>query len=458
VEDTITAISTPPGEGGIGIIRVSGPLAQHIAERCLRKPDSSVIDTIKERHVYFGKIIDINNELIDEVIYFLFRSPKSYTREDLLEIQMHGNAVLLQKGIETIIHYGARLAEPGEFTKRAFLNGRIDLTQAEAIIDLIRARTERSGRVAYQLLAGELSKRINKMKTQIINLLSEIEASLDYPEEEIDMTDRDERVEILNNIHRDLGHLIKNATIGRILRDGVNLVLVGRPNVGKSSLMNSFLQQDRVIVTEIPGTTRDAITERIDFKGFPMNIVDTAGIRATDHPVERMGIDRTIQWIEDADIILFLLDNSQEINDEDLDIAKRIQDKNRIIVINKTDIESKLDPLKLSEITDDQVVIYTSVLNKDGLQELEDAILQKLGLSNIEPDHEVLVTRVRQRQALERAYQGIAKVIEGIKTGLSEDLVAVELRVALQAMGELTGENVDEQLMENIFENYCLGK
>lgn len=459
MEDTIAAISSPAGEGGIGIIRVSGPLAEKIGMDCLAHSNLSPLRTIRPRQVAFGSVIDRQGQRIDEAVYFLFKSPKSYTREDLLEIQLHGNRILLQRVLQRIIECGARLAEPGEFTKRAYINGRIDLTQAEALIDLIRARTERGGQVASKLLAGDLSKKIVGISSKLTLILAELEASLDYPEEDIiPLSEVTNRLTTLQSMKDEIQSLIHQGNVGKLLRDGVDVVLVGRPNVGKSSLMNAFLQEERAIVTDIPGTTRDVIIESVEIWGIPVNIVDTAGLHETDHPIERMGINRTHDWIDRADLILFILENNSAITDEDWAIVKAISNKRWMAVINKTDQPSLLNEQTIREIIGDHMVINISAQDRTGFKELEKAIFQSLDISEIEPDQEILVTRIRHKKALEAANRGIQSAIQGMSSGVTEDLLAVELRIALQALGELTGENANEQVIDAIFANYCLGK
>lgn len=458
LEETIAAISTPAGEGGIGIIRISGPLAETIGLKCLRQPNSSVWKSFELRRVYFGVMVDAHEQRIDEAVFFLFRAPKSYTREDMLEIQIHGNKLLLEAALRRVIECGARLAEPGEFTKRAFTNGRIDLTQVEALVDLIRARTERSGKIATQLLAGGLSGKVRAISRYLTECLAELEATLDYPEDDIQAAEVTERLLTVTGIKQDIQALISQSSAGKMLREGVNIVLVGRPNVGKSSLMNAFLREERAIVTDIPGTTRDVIIESVEIQGFPINIIDTAGLRHTDHPIERLGIDRTKEWIDRADLVLFLIENNTEITEDDWIIADNLKGHQWMIVINKTDQPTRLNRGTLDKIADDHSVISISAQERTGFKELEEAIFQNLGLSGIEPDQEILVTRIRQKEALEKANQALERVIDGINTGLTDDLIAVELRVALQYLGELTGENADEQVINAIFANYCLGK
>lgn len=456
--DTITAISTPSGEGGIGIIRISGPLAEDIGKKIIYKSNGEPWDVWEERKVYFGSIYDQNNERLDEAIFFLFRKPKSYTREDTVEIQMHGNPTILRTVLEIVIYYGARLAEPGEFTRRAFLNGRIDLAQAEGVIDLIRARTLRGGKAAAELLAGELSIRIKAIRDKLLLITAKMEAELDYPEDEFEPTERGVVKERLFQIKEEIMDLLKQGMMGQYIREGITVVLAGRPNVGKSSILNSLLRKERAIVTEIPGTTRDIIEEEREIQGIPIRLIDTAGLRESDNLVEQIGIQRAEDWLKRADIILLVLDGGSELSEEDHEIAKRIRGKNVLYVVNKTDNPIRISENELQAIAHDYRVIYISALTRDGLKELEEAILRAMGIQGEEPDREILLTHVRHKEALINCKDRLEEVMLAMEGNTTDDLLVIGLRSALVELGKITGENMDEEVINEIFDKFCLGK
>ncbi|NLW55979.1 MAG: tRNA uridine-5-carboxymethylaminomethyl(34) synthesis GTPase MnmE [Firmicutes bacterium] len=455
--DTIAAISTPPGEGGIGIIRISGEDAAQIGALILRHPSGRKITSWPERQVRLGLVMSPEGKFIDEVLYFLFRKGRSYTGEELLEIQGHGGYQNLKKILNSAIKAGARLAEPGEFTKRAFLNGRLDLAQAEAVIDLIRAQTDLAHQVALTQLRGELSTVIQRLENSLFEILVPIEAALDYPEDEIPDLEREQVAQRITALCLQLEELLAQAAQGVILREAASVVLAGRPNVGKSSLLNSLLGEERVIVTPIPGTTRDFVAETIDLDGIPVRLIDTAGLRESEDLVEKAGVERTREIIKEAHLILVVLDAGEELTAAEEEMIANTKHK-PLIILNKTDLPTVLSVKELKDKFPDYQVLSVSAKTGDGLAALKEAIREALiGRRDFE-EHPVLVTRLRHKEALEEALANLQSVAKGLSQQQSEDLLAVDLRAALEALGRITGRSVSEEIIDRIFSQFCLGK
>ena len=455
--DTIAAISTPPGEGAISIVRMSGEEAVSIAQKVFSGKD---LTQAKSHTINYGHIVDPKtHEEIDEVMVSLMLAPKTFTREDVVEINCHGGIVATNRILQLLLVNGARLAEPGEFTKRAFLHGRIDLTQAESVMDLIRAKTDRSMKIALNQLDGNLSHLIDSLRKDILDVLAQVEVNIDYPEYDDveEMTTKllkEKAIEIKQRIEQ----LLKTASQGKIMREGLATALVGRPNVGKSSLLNHLLHEDKAIVADVAGTTRDVIEEYVNVSGVPLKLIDTAGIRETDDKVEKIGVERSKKAIEQSDLVLLVLNAAESLTKEDLELIRLTNDKKRIIILNKTDLEEKLDRKELAEISENAPVYATSILKNEGVEALEEAI-SKLFFNGIENSQStVMVTNARHVALLKKAQNSLDSVLEGISSGMPVDLVQIDMTEAWNLLGEITGESYEDELLDQLFSQFCLGK
>lgn len=455
--DTIAAISTPPGEGAISIVRTSGEEAVSIAQKVFSGKD---LTQAKSHTINYGHIVDPKtHEEIDEVMVSLMLAPKTFTREDVVEINCHGGIVATNRILQLLLVNGARLAEPGEFTKRAFLHGRIDLTQAESVMDLIRAKTDRSMKIALNQLDGNLSHLIDSLRKDILDVLAQVEVNIDYPEYDDveEMTTKllkEKAIEIKQRIEQ----LLKTASQGKIMREGLATALVGRPNVGKSSLLNHLLHEDKAIVTDVAGTTRDVIEEYVNVSGVPLKLIDTAGIRETDDKVEKIGVERSKKAIEQSDLVLLVLNAAESLTKEDLELIRLTNDKKRIIILNKTDLEEKLDRKELAKISENAPVYATSILKNEGVEALEEAI-SKLFFNGIENSQStVMVTNARHIALLKKAQNSLDSVLEGISSGMPVDLVQIDMTEAWNLLGEITGESYEDELLDQLFSQFCLGK
>ena len=450
--ETIAAPSTPAGESGIGIIRISGPEAFVIADRVL---DRSIKD--KPSHtIHYCHVME-EGQRLDEVLVTLMRAPRSYTGEDTAEINCHGNSYLLKRVLSVCLRAGAALAEPGEFTKRAFLNGRIDLSQAEAVMDLIRAQSESALKTAMSQLSGRLSGEIREIRSALLDEIAYIEAALDDPEH-YDLEGYPEELkQRLTPLVSRLEQLIQSAAEGRVRKDGIDTVILGRPNAGKSSLLNLISGEDRAIVTEVAGTTRDILTEHIRMGEFSLNLTDTAGIRDSDDPVEKIGIARARKRAEDADLLLILLDGAEPLTDEDLSLIRGADGRPAVILVNKSDLPQKIDPEKLRQQTE-HPVLSISALSGEGLRELEQEISRLFFSGEVSGGEAVCVTSLRHVESLEKALASCRLVLNSIESGLPEDFFSIDLSDACAALGEITGETVGEDVISRIFEKFCMGK
>lgn len=455
--DTIAAIATPPGEGAISIVRLSGDDAVMIANQVFKGKD---LTKVSSHTINYGHFIDPKTrEIIDEVMVSVLRAPKTFTREDTIEINCHGGIVPTNKILQVLLTNGARLAEPGEFTKRAFLHGRIDLAQAESVMDLIRAKTDRSMKAALNQLDGNLSQLIKNLRQEILDVLAQVEVNIDYPEYDDveEMTSKLLREKAID-VRAKIEQLLVTARQGKILREGLATALVGRPNVGKSSLLNHLLHEDKAIVTDIAGTTRDVIEEYVNVRGVPLKLVDTAGIRETDDMVEKIGVERSRQAIDRSDLVMLLLNASEPLTTEDIELLQLTQAKKRIIVLNKMDLEPKLDLNELYQYVDKAEVLKTSVLKNEGISELEEHIAALFygGIENSQTT--VLVTNARHIALLEQAKAALESVLTGLDQELPVDLVQIDMTRAWELLGEITGDSYQDELLDQLFSQFCLGK
>lgn len=455
--DTIAAISTATGEGGISIIRVSGDRALQVVGRIFKGKHSKSLDTIEAYTMRYGHIAEFDgDDIIDEVIVSYMKGPRSFTAEDTVEINCHGGIVATNKVLENVIKAGARIAEPGEFTKRAFLNGRIDLSQAEAVIDIIRAKTELSMKSAVMQADGSLSKSVRELRDKLIALIAHIEATVDYPEDDLEEITAVQVTARLKEVEQELGKAIETADEGKILREGLSTVIVGKPNVGKSSLLNTLLMENRAIVTDIPGTTRDVIEEYINIKGIPVKIVDTAGIRETEDVVEKIGVLKSREKIEEADLVILLLDSSRELTDEDREIISIIEGKKYIVLLNKSDLVGKID-IKGIEGLEPEYVISTSVVQGFGIDSLKEAIVKLFFHGEIKQNG-LVITNMRHKEAMMAAKSSCLQAIEALRGTSSIDLASIDIRNAWYSLGQITGDTMEEDIIDKIFSEFCLGK
>lgn len=449
--ETIAAISTPPGVGGIGIIRISGDNALNVAKKIFKAKNKS---EIKPFTIRFGYVVDENQNALDQVLVSYFKSPKSYTGEDVIEINCHGGNVSTREILELVLKNGARLAEPGEFTKRAFLNGKLDLTQAEAVIELINSKSDKESKASYKQLEGLLGAKIKEIKQGIIDLLVDIEANIDYPEYDIEEVRRERIYNVLSTNVSKLETLEKSFESGKILRDGVSTVIIGKPNVGKSSLLNRLVKEDRAIVTEIAGTTRDTIEEYITIRGIPLKLVDTAGIHETDDIVESIGVNKSKKAIDESELVLLMLDATRELSKEDEELLEATKNKNRIILINKIDVDKKIN----KDMFKSDKVIEMSTKTLAGIEELEETIEEMFNISELNIENEIVITNVRHKNLIHKAAEEIKNAIVSIKNGLPIDMLSIDLQEALQNLGEITGESISEEVVKGIFAKFCVGK
>lgn len=457
--DTIAAISTPPGEGGIGIVRLSGDEALEIAEKVYRQGNKRLSDQ-PSHTIHYGNLFNPKtDEKIDEVMVTIMKAPKTYTREDIVEINTHGGVLVTNKVLQTVLAAGARLAEPGEFTKRAFLNGRIDLSQAEAVMDVIRAKTDSAMHNAISQLDGNLSNLISDIRQEILNTLAQVEVNIDYPEyDDVEEMTSKLMQEKAAEVKKQVEGILETAQQGKILRDGLATAIIGRPNVGKSSLLNAFARSEKAIVTDIAGTTRDVIEEFVNVKGVPLKLIDTAGIRETEDVVEAIGVTRSKKAIEEAELVLLVFDQSQKLTDEDFEMMDLTENKERIIILNKMDLVQELNVDKLLEKVDPKSVISVSVATNIGINDVEQAIVDLFFQGKTGEKDATYISNIRHISLLEQAVDALQEVINGIEFGMPVDLVQIDLTRAWDALGEVTGESVQDELITQLFSQFCLGK
>ena len=457
---TIAAISTPIGQGGIGIIRISGEKSLEIINKIF-KPKNNKRE-FKSYAIRYGHIYD-EEELIDEVLVSYFKGPNSYTGEDVCEINSHGGNLIVRRILDLVLKNGADMAEPGEFTKRAFMNGKLDLSQAEAVMDVINSKSVKENKVSINQLEGYLGRKIKEIKGSLIDILVDIEANIDYPEYDIEEVQRNKINTVLSKSVNALSMLESSFEEGKILKEGINTVIVGRPNVGKSSLLNALLKEDRAIVTSIAGTTRDTIEETLTVKGIPLKIVDTAGIRETEDIVEEIGVEKSKKALELADLVLLLLDSSEGINEEDKALLELVKNKNYIILLNKIDVGNKISKEEIAmlcgfDVSNSANIVEISAQKEIGISELEEMIEKMFNLSKIDVDNEIVITNARHKKAISDAKEAIKKVLEANLIGVPVDMLSIDLQNAVQYLGEITGETVGEDIINGIFKKFCLGK
>lgn len=459
IEETISGIATAPGEGGIGIIRMSGSLAVKIANQIFAGVKGKKAIDVTSRQIAYGNIVEPETKkIVDEVLLLIMHGPKSYTREDVVEIHCHGGPVPMKRILELTLQYGARMAEPGEFTKRAFLNGRLDLSQAEAVIDIIRAKTDASLRMALGHLKGNLSEKIREMRHGILTMIAHLEAAIDFPEEDIEVMTAQEVKVSVETLLKEMRELLATKETGRILREGLETVIIGKPNVGKSSLLNALLKEKRAIVTDIPGTTRDSIEEFVNIRGVPLKIVDTAGIRETADLVERLGVEKAREFVATADLILLLLDASMELSTEDREVLTMLANKEAIVIVNKSDLPVKLEMDEVYTYVSNKKVLKVSVIEGTGLEDLEKSIVDLVYSGKVEQKEGAVVTNLRQSTLLEQAKEHLEASLLTIDQDMPSDCIVVDLRDAWGKLGEITGDTVGEDIIHEIFTQFCIGK
>ncbi|MBN1468820.1 MAG: tRNA uridine-5-carboxymethylaminomethyl(34) synthesis GTPase MnmE [Fusobacteriaceae bacterium] len=454
--DTIAAISTPRGEGGIGIVRISGSEAIEILAKIFKPKSNKEVKNLNNFSINYGKLYNENNEIVDEVLVSIMKGSKTYTAEDIVEINCHGGYLITEKVLELVLRFGARHAEQGEFTRRAFLNGRIDLTQAEAVMDLIHSKTDKSISLSLDQLRGDLKSQISHLKRLLLDVAAHVNVVLDYPEEGIDDPLPDNLVDNLKIVVSTTNELILSYDKGKMIKEGVKTAILGKPNVGKSSLLNALLREERAIVTHIAGTTRDIIEEVINIKGIPLVLVDTAGIRKTDDIVENIGVEKSMSQIEQADFILFVVDGSKELEEEDLKINEKLRGKKVLGIVNKNDLSQVADLTKLDSV---DTFINISAKENLGISDMEEHVYNLIIKGTVEDSSKKLViTNVRHKTALEKTKDAINNIFETINMGLPMDLIAVDLKEALDSLSEVTGEISTEDLLDHVFKNFCVGK
>ena len=457
IDDTIAAIATAPGEGGIGIIRISGEKSLQVAQSIFKSKSGKMIKDYNARTLIYGTVVD-NEKVIDEVLVAYMKGPNSYTAEDVIEINCHGGFISVKKILELILSKGVRLAEAGEFTKRAFLNGRIDLSQAEAIIDVIKSKTDMAHEVAQSQLEGSLAKKIKDLRMNVTEVLAHLEVSIDFAEEDVEeityQTLEEKALELRNEIKK----LYDTAESGKILRDGLKTVIVGKPNVGKSSLLNSILGDNRAIVTDIAGTTRDVIEEFVNIKGIPLKIVDTAGIRETEDVVEKIGVEKSRESFSTADLVIMVLDASRKLSEEDMEILESLKNKKTIVLLNKMDLEPQIELEKIEEFINSEDIIKISALKHQGIEELQDKIEAMVYHGSVKNSSNLMITNSRHKDALFKAYESINDAISAIEQRMPYDFIEVDFKNIWDYLGYINGDTVREDLLDTIFANFCIGK
>ena len=455
--DTIAAIATAMSNSGIGIVRISGDEALEVADRIFRpKKGSRKVSDMETHTIHYGYVVD-GEEVVDEVMLLIMKAPRSYTCEDTIEIDCHGGVLVMKKILETVLKYGARPAEPGEFTKRAFLNGRIDLSQAESVIDVINAQNELALKSSVSQLQGAVLEKIKDIRAVVLHEFAFIESALDDPEH-VSLDGYPEQLRgIMSDAHSKVKKLLDSSDNGKMLKEGINTAIVGKPNAGKSSLLNILVGEERAIVTEIAGTTRDILQEQIQIGGIGLNVIDTAGIRDTEDIVEKIGVNKSREYIEKADLIIYVVDSSTELDENDQEIIEAIQDKKAIVLLNKSDLDAKTDAAILQERLD-KPILSISAKNNTGIHELEKLIEEMFFSGKLSFNDEVYITNIRQKNALAEAESSLKMVLQSIDDGMPEDFFTIDMMNAYEVLGTIIGESVGEDLVNEIFSKFCMGK
>ena len=455
---TIAAISTAPGIGGIGIVRMSGEEAFSILGEIFKPKKSFNIEEVKGYTIKYGYIVK-EDEIIDEVLVSFFRAPNSYTTENLCEISSHGGAYVVRRILETCLENGADLAEPGEFTKRAFLNGRMDLSQAEAVIDIINARTEKEAKTSINQLEGSLSKQIKQIREMLMSVMVEIEVSIDYPEYDVEEVNNLKAYNMLLEVKDKLNSLKNSFENGKIIKNGIKIALLGKPNAGKSSLLNAILKEERAIVTDIEGTTRDTIEESITVSGIPIHIIDTAGIRNATNEVEKIGIEKSRKMAEEAELVIAILDGSREIDEEDIEILELLKNKKSIVVLNKIDLgNTKISKDDIIKIAGEKEIIEISAKENIGIDNIYETITKMFELNEINIDNDAIITNIRHKDIINNAISGTEKALEATKEKMPIDIIGIYIKDIMEDLGKITGESVSDEIIKEIFSKFCLGK
>ncbi|CXK45829.1 tRNA (5-carboxymethylaminomethyl-2-thiouridylate) synthase [Staphylococcus aureus] len=456
--DTITSISTPMGEGAIGIVRLSGPQAVEIADKLYK--GKHLLNDVPSHTINYGHIIDPESkEVVEEVMVSVLRSPKTFTREDIIEINCHGGILTINRVLELTMTYGARMAEPGEFTKRAFLNGRIDLSQAEAVMDFIRSKTDRASKVAMNQIEGRLSDLIKKQRQSILEILAQVEVNIDYPEyDDVEDATTEFLLEQSKEIKQEINRLLDTGAQGKIMREGLSTVIVGKPNVGKSSMLNNLIQDNKAIVTEVAGTTRDVLEEYVNVRGVPLRLVDTAGIRETEDIVEKIGVERSRKALSQADLILFVLNNNEALTQEDYTLYEVVKNEDVIVIVNKMDLEQNIDINEVKDMIGDTPLIQTSMLKQEGIDELEIQIRDLFFGGEVQNQDMTYVSNSRHISLLKQARQTIQDAIDAAESGVPMDMVQIDLTRTWEILGEIIGETASDELIDQLFSQFCLGK
>ena len=454
MNDTICAISTAQGVGAIAIVRVSGSEAIDIVNKIFKGKDLSKVDS---HTINYGKIVDKRGNMIDEVLVSVMKAPRTFTVEDVVEINTHGGIAPTNKVLEELLINGCRLAEPGEFTKRAFLNGRIDLIEAESIMDMINAKTHTQREMAANGINGKVSNLINKLRDDMIQIISNINVNIDYPEyDDVDIITNEVMIPKIVNLKEQIKKILNESKNGLIIKEGIKTSIIGRPNVGKSSLLNSLLQEDKAIVTDIAGTTRDIVEGQISIKGIILNMIDTAGIRETEDKIEAIGVEKSLKTMEESDLVLFVLNNNEELTKDVEELLNKIEDKNYIIIVNKIDLENKLDLSKVK--INKENIINMSIVNNQGIEELKEKIIDMFNLSQIETKDPTYLSNTRSIGILQKCLDSIEEVEKGLNNNMPIDMIELDIRNIWEQLGEINGSTYEEELLDEMFSRFCLGK